>query len=148
MFARKTMLLALVLVLGATSNGFAADDIQNFPIKQALHNPNGGEKLDPQIKLYFGNQPHGPVAKSFGEGKANKRANSFARADEVACQRAFLSAVISLQTRARKQGGNAVIGIKSFFKGVPKSSNTTYVCGSGGLMSGVTLIGTVVKIGN
>lgn len=146
MFPSKTTLIALILVLGATSSGFARDDIENYSIRQALASPDAREKVDPHIKLFFGKQNHGPVARNLGEWKANKRANSFARADEVACQRAFLSAIISLQQRARKLGGNAVIGIKSYFKAVLTSSNTTYVCGSGGLMSGVTLIGKVVKM--
>ena len=149
MFSSKTTLVALVLalVLGSTSSGFARNDIESYPIRLAMENADAREKLDPQIKLYFGKRPHGPVVKTLGEWKANKKSNSFARADGVACQRAFLSAVISLQDRARKMGGNAVIGIKSYYQSQETSSDATYVCGSGGLMSGVTLIGTVVRIG-
>jgi uncharacterized protein YbjQ (UPF0145 family) len=147
-FPGKTTLIALVLVLGSTSGGFAHDAIENFSIKGALATPDAKEKLDPKIKLYFGNWKHGAVVKSIGEWKSYKKSNGVGRANEVACQRAFLSAAISLQERATKMGGNAVINIKSDYDNKKTSSDTTYVCGSGTLMSAVALIGTVVKTGN
>jgi uncharacterized protein YbjQ (UPF0145 family) len=147
-FPSKTMIIALVLVLGSTSSGFARDDIENYSIKHALGTPDAKEKLDPKIKLFFGNSKHGAVVKSIGEWKSYKKSNGVGRANEVACQRAFLSAAISLQQRASKMGGNAVIGIKSDYDNSKTSSDTTYVCASGTLMSAVALIGTVVKLGN
>ena len=146
MFPSKTTLIALVLVLGSTSSGFARDDIQNFSIKHALETPDAKEKLNPKIKLSFGNWKHGAVVKSIGEWKSYKKSNGFGRSNEVACQRAFLSAAISLQERASKMGGNAVIGIKSNYDNKKTSSDTTYVCASGTLMSAVALIGTVVRV--
>jgi uncharacterized protein YbjQ (UPF0145 family) len=143
-FPSKTTLLALVLVLGSATTGFARDDIENFSIRNALETPDAREKLDPRIKLSFGNGRHGAVVKSIGEWKSYKKSNGVGRANEIACQRAFLSAAISLQQRAVKMGGNAVIRIQSDFDQRRTSSDTTYVCASGMLMSAVALIGTVV----
>jgi uncharacterized protein YbjQ (UPF0145 family) len=142
----KTALIALVLVLGSASSVFARDEIENYSIKSALETADAREKLDPQIKLYFGNWKHGAVVQSIGEWKSYKKSNGVGRANEVACKRAFLSAAISLQQRAMKMGANAVIGIKSDYDNRKTSSDITYVCGSGMLMSAVALIGTVVRI--
>ena len=65
MFSSKTTLIALVLVLGSTSSGFARDDIENYSIKHALETADAKEKLDPKIKLSFGNWKHGAVVKVF-----------------------------------------------------------------------------------
>ena len=146
MFASKTRLIALVLVLGSASSGFAHDAIENFSIRQALETPDAREKLDPNIKLFFGNWKHGAVVRSIGEWKSYKKTNGVGRANEIACQRAFLSAAISLQQRASKMGGNAVIGIESNYDNMKTSSDNTYVCGSGLLMSAVALTGTVVRV--
>jgi uncharacterized protein YbjQ (UPF0145 family) len=146
-FSTKTMLIALVLVLGSTSSGFATNDMANYSIRGALDSADAREKLDPRIKLSFGHRGHGAVIKHIGRWKSYKKANGFARADEVACQRAFLSALISLQNRAKKMGGNAVININSYYDNKETSSGATYVCGSGGLMSAVALMGSVVRTG-
>src|SRR5262252_5676668 len=68
------------------------------------------------------------------------------RSDLEACEWVFLSAVIALQERARKEGGNAVINIVSNYRNVVTSSETEYVCGAGGLMAGVALKGRVVNL--
>lgn len=146
MFPGKTTLIALVLVLGSTSSGFARNTIESYSIRLALETADAREKLDPRIKLSFGHRMPRSVARYIGEWKSYKKSNGFARPDEVACQRAFLSALISLQNRASKMGGNAVIGIRSYYQNRETSSDTTYVCGSGMLMSAVALIGTVVEI--
>jgi uncharacterized protein YbjQ (UPF0145 family) len=51
-----------------------------------------------------------------------------------------------MQERAQKEGANAVIGIKSNYKNIERSSETEYMCGSGALMSGVALKGRVVEL--
>jgi uncharacterized protein YbjQ (UPF0145 family) len=149
MYLSKTALIAAaVLALAPAPCAFARDAIENFPIKAALQTPDAKEKLNPKIRLSFGNWSHGDVAKSFGEWKSYKKSNGVGRANEIACQRAFLSALISLQERAVKMGGNAVVGIKSDYDNHKTSSDVTYVCGSGMLMSAVALVGTVVRTGN
>jgi hypothetical protein len=58
----------------------------------------------------------------------------------------FLSAVLSLQERVRQLGGNAVVKIKSVYRGGDLSSETEYECGAGAIMGGVALQGEVVKL--
>ena len=45
-----------------------------------------------------------------------------------------------------KEGGNAVINIKSNYKNNTTESDTTFKCGAGNIMAGVALIGTVVRL--
>lgn len=143
----KTLTLTLTLAaLAASANTFARDDQKMHPLSDALTSEAAKDKLDPSIKLYFGNQQHPKVIKEFGEWKTNKKTNGFNKSDKEACEWVFLSAVLVLQERAQKEGGNAVINIKSNYKGNERSSETEYMCGSGALMSGVALKGTVVKL--
>lgn len=124
----------------------ARDDQRMYPLAEALATPAAQGKLDPAIKLFFGNQPHPAVAKEMGEWRTNKKTNGLNKSDQEACAWVFLSAVLELQERAQKEGGNAVINIKSNYKNNERSSETEYMCGSGALMSGVALKGTVVRL--
>lgn len=138
---------ASVFIFVAANDSHARNDQKSYPVSQALAGAEAREKVDPAIHLFFGTQSHGPISESLGEWGTNKKSNGFARSDQDACERAFLSAVLSLQERARKLGGNAVIDIKSNYKNKIVSSESEYVCGSGALMSGVAFTGKVVKMG-
>jgi hypothetical protein len=98
------------------------------------------------VKVFFVGQKHPAVIKKYGEFKTNKKTNAFNKSDEKACQWAFFSAIKSLQSRALKEGGNAVIDIKSNYKSREFSSPTEFQCGAGALMAGVALKGIVVKV--
>ncbi len=138
----------LVAIACAVALPAAARNEQNlYPIGQALKSPAAQSKLDPGIRLFFGRQRHPNVTKDFGEWPTNKKTNAFARPDLQACEWVFLSAVIALQQRARKEGGNAVINIVSNYKNIVTSSESEYVCGAGGLIAGVAFKGRVVKLG-
>ncbi|MCB5188051.1 excinuclease ABC subunit A [Methylobacillus caricis] len=137
---------ALISILLASSQVMARDDQKMHPLEDALNTAAAKEKLDPQIKLFFGNQPHPAVEKTLGEWKTNKKTNGFNKSDKEACEWTLLSALLELQERASKEGGNAIINIKSNYKNKEASSETEYMCGSGALMSGVALKGDVVKL--
>lgn len=136
----------LLAALAVTGMAAARDDQRMYPLADALNTPDAIAKLDPEIKLYFGSQRHPKVAQTLGEWKTNKKTNGFGKEDKVACEWAFLSAALELQERARKEGGDAVIDIRSNYKNMERSSDMEYMCGSGALMSGVALKGTVVKL--
>jgi hypothetical protein len=137
-------LIALAIALPAA----ARDDRLKFPVDAALaKGQNYKEKIDPQIKLYFGNQPTPRVAKTIGEWTANKKTNAFNKTDQEACEIAFISAVVSLQQRAKLEGGNAVVNIISVYRNAKFESATEYLCGAGALMAGVALRGSVVTLG-
>ena len=125
----------------------ARNEQKLYPIKQALISDAALGKLDPGIRIFFGKESHPKVTKDFGVWKTNKKTNSFARPDQQACQWVFLSAIIALQKRAQEEGANAIINISSNYKNIETSSESEYVCGSGGLISGVALKGRAVKLG-
>ncbi len=137
----------VTFVLLSSGNSGARDDHQMFPIADALNTPAAKEKLDPKIKLYFGDRKYPAVLKDFGEWKTNKKTNAFNKSDKAACEWTFLSAILELQERAVKEGGDAVVAIKSNYKSIEHSSETEYMCGSGAMVSGVAFKGRVVKLG-
>ena len=145
---KSVMLKILIVVSAITLSGslFARDDRNMYPLSDALNTPAAKEKLDPNIALYFGKQKHPAIKESLGEWKTNKKTNAFNKTDKEACEWVFLSAVLELQERAAKEGGNAVVEIKSNYKNSERSSETEYMCGNGAVMSGVALKGKVVKL--
>ncbi|MCC7005363.1 MAG: excinuclease ABC subunit A [Ottowia sp.] len=124
----------------------ARDTQEMHSLEKALNTAEAKNKLNPHIQLYFGNQSRSQIAKKISEIKTNKKTNGFNKSDVKACQRAFLSAVLELQKQATQDGGDAVINILSNYRNKEISSDTEYMCGSGALMSGVALKGTVVKL--
>ncbi len=144
---KKRHAVIAILLLNFTSNlVLARDNVTDFVIKEVMTQEQAKEALGSDVRFYFGNQKHGKVLKSWGNVSTNKKTNAFLKSDEEACNWVFLSAMISLQKRALKEGGNAVINIKSNYKGKTTSSNTTFKCGAGNLIAGVALTGKVVKI--
>lgn len=140
---KKTILASLFITLALPAA--ARDDRLMFSIKDALSTPAAQEKIDKDIALQFGDHPAAASAKVLGEWKTNKKTNAFNKTDKEACEWAFLSAVLELQERAKKEGGTAVVNIKSNYKNDERSSEDEYVCGAGALMAGVALKGTVIK---
>lgn len=145
---KKTLLLSCCLLAAAFSAGpaQARDDRLKFSIAGALNTPDAREKVDGNIKLLWGDQPHAKPLQEFGTYTTNKKTNSFNKSDQRACEWTFLSAVIELQERAKAEGGNAVVDIHSYYKKDDFSSQTEFECGAGGLVAGVALRGTIVKL--
>jgi uncharacterized protein YbjQ (UPF0145 family) len=144
---RKTMCTAALtgLAIIAALPAHARDDKLMMPISVAMESPETQEKLDSSIRYYFGNQKTPKILKKLGTDSSNKKTNAFGKSDEKACQWAFLSAMLSLEKRAKDLGANAVINIASNYKKVVMSSNTEYECHAGGIMAGVALKGDFVK---
>ncbi|GGI54297.1 phosphoribosylglycinamide formyltransferase [Oxalicibacterium solurbis] len=134
--------LGAVIVLPAQ----ARDDKLLLSIEDALNASSSKEKLDGSVKFYFGNQRTPKVLKKLGSDASNKKTNAFGKSDEDACQWAFLSAMLSLEQRAKQLGANAVVNIESNYKKVVMSSETQYECHAGAIMAGVALKGDFVKI--
>jgi uncharacterized protein YbjQ (UPF0145 family) len=140
-----TVFMTAIVVLGAV-NVEARDDHGMYSISEALNIEDAKQKLDKDIRFYFGDQSHPKITKNFGEFMSNKKTNAFNKTDERACQWNFLSAMISFQERAQRMGGNAVVNIRSYYKKNKISSQTEFECGSGTFVSGVTFLGDVVKL--
>lgn len=139
-----TLLITLSLVLIAPQ-AYSRDTKHKLSIQDAIASTDFKEKLDPSISLYFDNKSHPKIAKSFGVFSTNKKTNAFNKSDEAACRWVFLTALLTLQDRAKKEGGNAVINIASNYKKIKFSSKTEYECHAGALIAGVALTGKVVR---
>lgn len=140
----KAILLLAGLALAATAE--ARDDRLKMPLDAAMNSATAKSKLDPNIKLFFGDAKHAKPVQTLGTFTANKKTNFFNKSDQEGCEWVFLSAAISLQERAKQEGGNAVVDIKSVYKNQELTSATEYDCGAGSVMGGVALRGTVVKL--
>lgn len=143
----KNKIIALSLVLAlAPSVSFARDDVGNYSITDALSTEHAKNKLGTDVAFYFGDQAYSEPVKNMGEFNTNKKTNAFNKTDLEACNWVFLSAMITLKERAVKEGGNAVVDIKSNYKKNLTSSNDTFQCGAGTFVAGVALTGKVVKL--
>lgn len=142
-YYRLAIILSLVC---AFSSAQARDDIQDYSITEALSTEKAKEVLGTDVKFYFGEQRHAPIAKKYGQFNTNKKTNGVNKSDKAACEWAFLSAMKSLKERANREGGNAVVNIRSNYRDNKTSSTETFKCGSGKIMSGVALIGDVVSL--
>lgn len=139
------LLLATSLLLIAPQ-AHSRDSKHMFSIEQAIQSDDFKQKLDPGIRLFFGNQKHPKVTEKLGNFSTNKKTNSFNKTDNEACQWVLLSALLTLQERAKNEGGNAVINIASYYKKNTVSSDTEYECHAGAIIAGVAMIGDVVTL--
>ncbi len=136
----------MALFCFAINSAYARDDVSEYSIQEAMSQEQAKEVLGSDVRFYFGKQSHGKVLKNWGEVSTNKKTNAFLKSDQEACTWAFLSAMVALHDRALREGGNAVIKIKSNYKSNTTSSTTTFQCGAGNIMAGVALKGTIVKL--
>lgn len=127
-------------------HALSRDTKHMMSIEEAMQSPDFQERLDPNIKFYFGSQKHPKILNTLGTFSTNKKTNAFNKSDEEACRWVMLSALLSLQERAKNEGGNAVINIASYYKKNKVSSNTEFECHAGNIMAGVALTGQVVKV--
>ena len=144
----STSILAAVSILAiAASPALARDDRLMFPVTDGMERgKTTKERIDPEIKVYFGKRKSPAVERKFGEFTANRKTNATNKTDKEACEIAFVGAIISLQQRARREGGNAVVNVASVYKNENRESNAEYLCGAGTFVAGVALRGTVVKL--
>jgi hypothetical protein len=139
-------LLPLVLVLGPAAPASAGKDrLRNFLTSAVFSDPAYRAKLPAGVRYYFADEP-AAVKRVIGPTRTNKRTAATSKGDLIDCRWAMLSALIAIGQDARAQGGNAVVGIKSNFKGEASASRETFQCGVGGMMVGVALIGDVAVV--
>ncbi len=136
----KIHFVGIALIVGFVMNGCGgkAGGMQKLSIQKALADKGANANIDPNIRLSFGD-----TGASGKEWTANKKTNGVNKSTEVACNRAFVSAIISLQDRAKKEGKSSVVDIYSFYKKRKFSSTSEFECEDGKIMSGVTLKGKV-----
>ena len=137
-------MISILAIAAASSPAMAADEMIKAKIEGgiAAGKASTRDQIKDDIALYFGKQKTPPVVKKLWEGDST-RPSGGRKSKEQRCETAFASAIISLQNRARSEGGNAVINITS---GAGESSETEFTCTAGRAMSRVRLHGTVVTL--
>lgn len=105
-----------------------------------------GEAKLLDVPFYMKGQEHPAVAKVISEPTSNRTTRGAFRSDEESCRVAFLSAVIALQQRALKDGGDAVVEIVSVTRDKLTESATDYRCVAGSTIVHVSLKGKIVKL--
>ncbi|GLR70754.1 excinuclease ATPase subunit [Agaribacter marinus] len=139
--------ISTITLLLVTYQANARDSKYMYPIKEAFESGQFQNRLDPNIKFYWGEQkPTQKIERSFGKYTSNKKTNAFNKSDREACEWVLLSALLSLEERAKREGGNAVINIASYYKKNTVVSETNYECHAGTFIAGVALNGEVVKL--
>jgi len=136
----KPILIFVLLVLFAAPSLQARNTVIMMPIKKALKRGMEEGILDRGIKLQFGRRNVYGRQRAY---TANRKTNAFNKTDREACEWAFLSAVRSLQDRARQKGVRRVTGIISYYNRRPRSSSSTYECHAGRVVAGVVLRGNI-----
>ena len=134
-----------ILCLFIAPDAMARNTIHQFSIQNVMNNPEFAPRLA-GVSFYFGTQQHPEAITTFGDDKTNKKTNSFNKTDQEACDWAMLSALLQLRSRAISLGANAVVNIQSNYKDDLVSSEMEYTCGAGGIMAGVALTGSFIKI--
>jgi hypothetical protein len=142
---KKALFAVCVAASLAGTNAEARDTKHLLPIADAINSPQGKNALGTDIKLYFAGEEAPKAAKTLGSFVTNKKTNAVLKSDETACKWVLLSALKELQERARKEGGNAVVDIESFYKQEPYRSTDKYECHAGSTIAGVALRGTVIE---
>lgn len=137
---------SIALLMAVSLNVQARDTRHLFSIEEALNSATFQGRLDPNIRFYFGDQAHPEPLQMRGEYVSNKKTNAFNKSDQEACEWVLLSALLSLEQRARAEGGNAVVNVRSYYKKDEFSSTTEYECHAGAIMAGVALIGEVATL--
>jgi len=139
---------SLALVVACVSAALPAEARETFhdlSVQEAAESELGKQKLL-EVPFYMKGQKHPKVAQDLGVFTSNRRTNAFNKSDEQACEVVFLSAVIALQKRAQRQGGDAVIEIRSITKHQDLESATQFRCVAGAVIANVALEGRVVRL--
>src|SRR5438105_7411810 len=103
----KWALLAAMLALPAM-HAAAADREVRLSFAQLMDSAQAKQKLDGSVRLYLHGQKTPKVLEKKGDDISNKKTNAFAKDAESTCQWAAVSALIALQDKAKRMGGNAV----------------------------------------
>jgi uncharacterized protein YbjQ (UPF0145 family) len=143
---RQAVIAAVAFVAFGVSQAGARNDALDMPIAEALATPDAQQKLDGSVKFFFGETAHPAVVHSFGILVANEKTNSLNKSAKRGCEWAFLSALVKFQRRATQLGANAVVNIHSYYDKQDISSETSFQCHDGFLITGVALRGDFVKI--
>ena len=136
-----TAALTTILIAPAA---LAREDAVQVSVQYVKDNADQSKVL-PDIAWYMNGQKHKAVKERYNLAATTKSTNAAFKSDEAACSRAFLSAIIQLQTAARNMGADGVVDIKSNAMGQTTESADTFACTAGNILARVSLTGVPVK---
>lgn len=136
--------IALLAIISHATIAWARNTILDLPVAEARKSVLSARLLD--VPFFMAGEKHPKVTSSIGEYRSNRRTNAFNKSDRNACHITFLSAIIALQQRARAEGGDAVVDIRSITRNEDLASSTRYRCAAGNVVANVALTGRVVKL--
>lgn len=116
-----------------------------LPINAAMEATDIEGKPDGSVKFFFGAEETPKILVKLGSDAPYRTSTTRRTSDDQACKRAFLSALVALEKRAKQLGANAVVNIISYFRKSETSSTTEFECHAGA-SAGVGLRGDLVKI--
>ncbi|MDP6374321.1 MAG: hypothetical protein QF515_02720 [Pseudomonadales bacterium] len=115
-----------------------------FSIAKTMDSALAQSAIGEDIRLIFDQrQPFTPV-RSFGTFSANSEIGYADKTADSSCTQAFISALVSLQQRARLEGANAVLYPSTEPSSESTSASLSFRCDIGVLNTSVSLHGEVV----
>ena len=128
--------LALVVSLWPME-ALADNDAISVEVARALEY--SGRRKPSAFAWFMLGSRHNAEKKALGRMVTRKSTSAFGRSDQHACGIAFQSAIIQLQERARRLGGNTVVDIVSIADGETTESKDSFRCSVGKLVATVHL---------
>jgi uncharacterized protein YbjQ (UPF0145 family) len=143
----KTKLPGLAILLLASMPGIslATDKVVHLAFNNAVVAATQSGKLDGSVKFYLADIKPAGQASVLKSVTVEKKTNAFGKQDQVSCDWALQSALISLQDDAKEVGADAVVDIVSDYDNEYRD-NQNYECHVGFLMSGVVLKAKLAKL--
>ena len=142
------VIYTFILFLLSANSAFARDDKVMLSFTELLASAEFKEKVGSEVRFYFGTQATPAVEKNLGDLVSNRKTNAFNKSDTNACKWIMLGIMMQFKQSAIERGGNAVIGMESYYKKRVYSSQTDYECHAGVFVAGIAMRGTVVKLRN
>lgn len=144
-FIKNTFyLFAIIAMIQMPGLAEARDKAQQLSISDAMNTETALSYTE--VEFYFGDQTYQEPKRFIGNYTSKKTTNAFGKSDEEACRWAFLSAIKSFYERALREGGNAVVNIKSITTGKPFKSADQFECRAGNIVAKVYLQADVVEL--
>lgn len=141
-----TLFAAGIVSVYAVPTVQARDVVLSLPYRDVLSLPDANDRLDPSIRLFFGDQRYPEATSQRGDYFVDRSANSIIRTEIGACRSIALDNLVTLQERARAVGANAVVNIASDIKQQTNRNADNYTCRGGNFSANVALKGTMVTL--
>jgi uncharacterized protein YbjQ (UPF0145 family) len=137
--------LAILLLVSTPGISRATDKVVHLAFNNAVVAATQSGKLDGSVKFYLADIKPAGQATVLKTVTVEKKTNAFGKQDQVSCDWALQSALISLQGDAKEVGADAVVDIVSDYDNEYRD-NEKYECHVGFLMSGVVLKAKLAKL--